>query len=708
MKHLFILLLSCIPMFSTAQTLTETQKQEALQSANNFCNLLKRFYEGERTLDTQIYGLCSGSDISAYDEIKTNSEKTIKNYLLAIQTKHPRGLTTSISSPALSSSKTYIEPVVGLSVGWGDVNGADMSTTQMLSVTQENVANIYVVFDITQGFPSLGKNINKKLIYSLKTKKIVAFITSNGSYINFLNGTMAVISKDYKNALHYFEAATGNARSSLSKKSYGLALYCCIMLQDYEKAVIYAEKYNDPLYLSFMKTMYFSLNEKIEEAHTHAIQLENILSQRNDIPNVSRTNMYKALATVFLTPSSYQNLMKGLSYLKKADVLGDAGAGYQIFVYWTIFHDDFIPIEDAFTYLEKSANGGFPPAFYQMGRIAEYGTEDKEKALSWYLKAAQAGNHIGMAGAGKLLIEKGEKQRGIDLLKKALNGDTLEKQLYDCEMTTGGLPPWPKSRTDVQTLMNKYNAESSNTHTNTTTTNVSTFVNTPINSNTINNGNTNVHNTSSSYSNRRKYRRPFNCPYENYHQAGFSIGYVQKQWAYETEDGTEKYGYWEDSKAIHGIQAGFRIEPLFKYGFGLDTGLYYEFYYSKSKALDYEGEEYKPSLEEHVLYLPVHLEYRLNFSKNFQLFFYGGVGLDYGLSAKIKTNNDNLDYDENNAYKNSEWKRFNASLEYGGGMRICNIQINFTMANGLINMSEDSDYKVKQNKNLMCILSAML
>lgn len=171
MKHLFILLLSCIPMFSTAQTLTETQKQEALQSANNFCNLLKRFCEGERTLDTQIYGLCSGSDISAYDEIKTNSEKTIKNYLLAIQTKHPRGLTTSISSPALSSSKTYIEPVVGLSVGWGDVNGADMSTTQMLSVTQENVANIYVVFDITQGFPSLGKNINKKLIYSLKTKK---------------------------------------------------------------------------------------------------------------------------------------------------------------------------------------------------------------------------------------------------------------------------------------------------------------------------------------------------------------------------------------------------------------------------------------------------------------------------------------------------------------------------------------------------------
>lgn len=123
--------------------------------------------------------------------------------------------------------------------------------------------------------------------------------------------------------------------------------------------------------------------------------------------------------------------------------------------------------------------------------------------------------------------------------------------------------------------------------------------------------------------------------------------------------------------------------------------------------MTYEGEEYEPTLQEHALYLPIHLEYRLNFSKNFQLFFYGGIGLDYGLSAKLKTHNKNLNYEEDSAYEDSAWKKFNTSLEYGGGMRICRLQFNLTMSKGLINMSEDPVYKIKQNKNLMCSLSVM-
>lgn len=142
-------------------------------------------------------------------------------------------------------------------------------------------------------------------------------------------------------------------------------------------------------------------------------------------------------------------------------------------------------------------------------------------------------------------------------------------------------------------------------------------------------------------------------------------------------------------------------------GFGVNTGLYYEYYHSKSKPISYEGTEYEPSIEEHSLYVPLHLEYRLNFSSKFQMFFYGGIGLDYVLSAKLKTNDENLTYDEDDAYENANLKKFNTSLEYGGGIRVYRVQLNFTLTNGLLNVYKESDTNIKQHKSLMCSLSYM-
>ena len=186
---------------------------------------------------------------------------------------------------------------------------------------------------------------------------------------------------------------------------------------------------------------------------------------------------------------------------------------------------------------------------------------------------------------------------------------------------------------------------------------------------------------------------------------------MQKHWKVTGDGISEKVGYWDDSKSISGLQVGFRIEPLFKYGFGIDTGIYYEYYYSKSQPMiynEYDGyEEYRAILEEHVLYIPAHFEYRANIHKNFQIFAYAGFGFDFGLSAKLKTDNENLTFEDNNGYKDMDWKRVNVSFEYGGGIRLWAAQLNFTMADGLINMSQSDDHKVKLNKSLMCALSVM-
>lgn len=168
-------------------------------------------------------------------------------------------------------------------------------------------------------------------------------------------------------------------------------------------------------------------------------------------------------------------------------------------------------------------------------------------------------------------------------------------------------------------------------------------------------------------------------------------------------------------KSCTELQAGIRIEPLFNYGFGLNTGLFYEYYYSKSNTYnttdDYGNYDYKGTVQEHVLSLPVHLEYRLHFSESFQLFFYGGIGLDYGLSAKIDLKEEGADepyYSTSDVYKSEispDWKRFNASLEYGGGIRFKAIQLNVGASKGIVNMSSTDEYNVKQNKNIYASLS---
>lgn len=220
--------------------------------------------------------------------------------------------------------------------------------------------------------------------------------------------------------------------------------------------------------------------------------------------------------------------------------------------------------------------------------------------------------------------------------------------------------------------------------------------------------------TSTGYAPVRRYKKPFNSPDEP-KIIGLSLGYVTKQWAVSQDGRVEKMGYWEDKKSLTGIQAGIRIEPQFKYGFAINTGLYYEYYFSNTDNTvindDYNNPiSCKGKLQEHNLYIPIHFEYRLHFNGNFNVFFYGGLGLDYGLGGTIKFKDipgyEDASFDD--IYDESwAWKRFNTSMEYGVGLRIYGVQIHANMSKGLINMSDEDDVKVKMNKNLSIGVSFM-
>ncbi|MDE5759834.1 MAG: PorT family protein [Bacteroides sp.] len=220
--------------------------------------------------------------------------------------------------------------------------------------------------------------------------------------------------------------------------------------------------------------------------------------------------------------------------------------------------------------------------------------------------------------------------------------------------------------------------------------------------------------TSTTYTPYKRYKRAWNSP-EEPKIIGIALGYVTKQWAVSQDGRVEKMGYWEDKNHLNGVQVGIRVEPQFKYGFALNTGLYYEYYFSKTQNASIMDEYDNPlscngKLQEHNLYLPAHLEYRLHFSEKFKIFFFGGVGFDYGLGGSIKFT-DIPGYEDNtfdDVYAQSwAWKRFNTSLEYGGGIHIHGLQIHATLSKGLINMAEEGEAKVKMNKNLSVGISYM-
>ena len=210
----------------------------------------------------------------------------------------------------------------------------------------------------------------------------------------------------------------------------------------------------------------------------------------------------------------------------------------------------------------------------------------------------------------------------------------------------------------------------------------------------------------------------FNCPKGYGKPFGISAGYVSKDWIYTYADGSTAKASVFDEKTLHGLQAGIRWEPVLKYGFAFDTGLYYEYYNDKSDLLsdvdDMGAYNYYMIFQEHNIHFPVHVEYRLNFSRNFQMFAYAGASLDYALYGRFDCYEDGYDQPyytvDEGVYTDdvmTDTRRFNASLSFGAGFRIYSWQINAGHRMGLVNMSSSSEYVVKQNNPLNITVSFM-
>lgn len=142
----------------------------------------------------------------------------------------------------------------------------------------------------------------------------------------------------------------------------------------------------------------------------------------------------------------------------------------------------------------------------------------------------------------------------------------------------------------------------------------------------------------------------FNCPQNDISAWGLTFGYAQTNYIGDTQNG---------------LQIGIKYEPLFKYGFGLNFGLNYEYY-------NYSYDNFE--IEENRLNFSAGLEYRFNFSKWFSPYIYGGVSFDYNLSE-----NATYDSESYNLYDYTDHaERFAKYVDFGAGLKINHLQFNIS------------------------------
>lgn len=619
-KVAVIVVLVIIPILIFGQQVSSMQKEEALSAAKQFCSLLSQYSNGKSTYlnnDAKMFNLCSNPKISTYDDLISQKEILLNDYLSIITKNYFNKIAFDFSGYKIE--EVFGIPEFNVTTGYGSLNIGNESIdgTMIAEISASHYVDHYIVISVNKYIPSFPKTTNCKIIYSTKSGKILSFTNNESPYVSYLKGLQSFSNKDYKAAIRFFNLAVTHPRFPEKTSCYTGATISSLYLNDIDSAVRYATASGDKLMIATAKGVRALINQD------------------------------------------------------------------------------------------------YPTAFENMKIAAEGGNFGAQQSLGC-LYAGGIGTAV-------------DTEKGIYWLKKSIEGDAFEKDMGNIPFT----PNFPKSREDVEATIrkagnqaptsspvptaNRVNTIGQGSNARTTTTQAQTTP-TQSSNHSTRTSHSNSSSSQTSYSSSyRKYRSKFNSPKGSPKLGGLSVGYVSKQWVYTVDGQNQKFGFWDDSKVMHGVQAGIRIEPLFNYGFGLNTGLFYEYYYSKSDTYnatdDYGNYDYKGTIQEHVLSLPVHLEYRLHFSENFQLFFYGGIGLDYGLSAKIDLKEEGTDepyYSTSDVYKSEispDWKRFNASLEYGGGMRIKAIQLNIGVSKGLVNMSSTDEYKVKQNKNICASFS---
>lgn len=208
-------------------------------------------------------------------------------------------------------------------------------------------------------------------------------------------------------------------------------------------------------------------------------------------------------------------------------------------------------------------------------------------------------------------------------------------------------------------------------------------------------------NTPSNYSltlpTRFKRFNPFAIEYRK-RPIGLAVGYVEKWFQYTEGQRINSINYISGEKHMKGIQVGISIQPYFNYGIGLNTGVYYEGYFT-SLERDSSLEQEIGDLTEHCLYVPLGIMFRLPLHQKGSIFIKGGGALDYSVAIAEQIGEDKQDYNFDYNAPGAP-NRLNLSCEFGGGFQYRTLQGSITYQIGLTNNKRlvEDGYKARLRK----------
>lgn len=191
-----------------------------------------------------------------------------------------------------------------------------------------------------------------------------------------------------------------------------------------------------------------------------------------------------------------------------------------------------------------------------------------------------------------------------------------------------------------------------------------------------------------------------------------TIGYVNKDWETDFDGDIYKENLWgEPDKHLHGFQIGLGYTTCTPVGIGLQTGAYFEGYYSYSDAVyDQYGYDH---YEEYSMYVPAHVVWRIPLARKSSFTVYGGVAVNWAMYGKFQDDDYVYDYwhdeyvnigdfDYQFTYGRNGWpKHLNLQAEVGASLRINSLLLKGTYSRGFSDhefYSKEGHYKTRQNK----------
>lgn len=194
---------------------------------------------------------------------------------------------------------------------------------------------------------------------------------------------------------------------------------------------------------------------------------------------------------------------------------------------------------------------------------------------------------------------------------------------------------------------------------------------------------------------------------------GISVGVVTKQLHQAAGNIKMPWMYLDylsgDSKAKQSaaLQVGLTWAPEFRYGIGIQTGLFYEMSY-QSKTISEAGITATSSMSDHTLSVPLRVQWRYEIVPDWSVFVYTGPSFDIGVGGKTTQSGEvfgeSVSLEESVYDTEYGFRRFNMLWGVGAGVRWKFLQLRIGGDWGLLNINR-LDEKVTLNKPLHVTLS---